>query len=119
MEAMEAWPHADERVMQRSYNEQVCISCAWFTYGLDGRCHTVVRCALQEAQLQQGQHLTHCCRNWKAVHHMETGPAAAAQPQPWVLILIMGAESTVVPTGFFTFPRRIFCDFSRQLDWRN
>ena len=22
MEAMEAWPHADERVMQRSYNEQ-------------------------------------------------------------------------------------------------
>ena len=33
MEAMEAWPHADERVMQRSYNEQVCISCAWFTYG--------------------------------------------------------------------------------------
>ena len=78
MEAMEAWPHADERVMQRSYNEQVCISCAWFTYGLDGRCHTVVGCALQEAQLQQGQHLTHCCRNWKAVRHMETGPAAAA-----------------------------------------
>ena len=50
MEAMEAWPHADERVMQRSYNEQACISCAWFTYGMDGHCHTVVRCALQEAQ---------------------------------------------------------------------
>ena len=82
MEAMEAWPHADERVMQRSYNEQVCISCAWFTYGMDGHCHTVVRCALQEAQLQQGQHLTHCCRNWTAFHHMEAGPAAAAQPQP-------------------------------------
>ena len=73
MEAMEAWPHADERVMQRSYNEQVCISCAWFTYGMDGHCHTVVGCALQEAQLQRGQHLTHCCRTgrqcttWKPV----------------------------------------------------
>ena len=78
MEAMEAWLHADDRVMQRSYAEQVCISCAWFTYGMDGHCHTVVGCALQEVQLQQGQHLTHCCRNWKAVHQAETGPAAAA-----------------------------------------
>ena len=38
---------------------------------MDGHCYTVVGCALQEAQLQRGQHLTHCCRNWKAVHHME------------------------------------------------
>ena len=30
-------------------------------------------------QLQQGQHLTHGCRNWKPVHHVETGPAVAAQ----------------------------------------
>ena len=47
---MEAWPHADDRVMQRSYTEQVCISCARFTYGMDGHCHTVVGCALQEVQ---------------------------------------------------------------------
>ena len=46
---------------------------------MDGHCYTVVGCALQEAQLsQRGQHLTHCCRNWKAVHHMEAGPAVAA-----------------------------------------
>ena len=59
---------------------QVSISCAWFTYGMldDGHSYTVVGCALQEAQLQRGQHLTHCCRNWKAVHHMEAGPAVAA-----------------------------------------
>ncbi|MDC3010013.1 hypothetical protein OAZ06_03560 [Synechococcus sp. AH-736-G20] len=45
---------------------------------MDGHCYTVVGCALQEAQLQRGRHLTHCCRNWKAVHHMEAGPAVAA-----------------------------------------
>ena len=78
MEAMEAWPHADERAMQRSFTQQVCISCAWFTYGMVGHCHRVVGCALQEAQLQQGQHLTHCCRNWKAVHTMEICGTVAA-----------------------------------------
>ena len=33
---------------------------------------------LMEALLEQGQHLTHGCRNWKPVHHVETGPAVAA-----------------------------------------
>ena len=45
---------------------------------MDGHCYTIVGCALQEAQLQRQQYLTHCCRNWKAVHHMEAGPAVAA-----------------------------------------
>ena len=35
MEAMEEWGHDDERVIQRSYTAEVCISCAWFTYGVD------------------------------------------------------------------------------------
>ena len=74
---MEEWDHADVRVIQRSYTA-VCISCAWFTYGMDGHCHTVVGCALHEVQLQQGQHLTHCCRNCKAVHKMEIGGTVAA-----------------------------------------
>ena len=78
MEAMEEWGHADDRVMQRSYTVEVCISCAWFTYGMDAHCHTCVGCALMEKQLEQGQHLTHCCRNWKAVHKMEICGTVAA-----------------------------------------
>ena len=65
MEAMEEWGHADDRMIQRSYTSEVCISCAWFTYGMDAHCHTCVGCALMQAQLEQGQHLTHRCRNWK------------------------------------------------------
>ena len=86
---MEEWGHADDRVIQRQYSEKVCMSCAWFTYGIDAHCHTCVGCALMEALLEQGQHLTHGCRNWKPVHQMETGPAVAARksraqfpPQP-------------------------------------
>ena len=78
MPAMEEWAHVDDRVMQRSYTAEVCISCAWFTYGMDAHCHTCVGCALMEKQLEQGQHLTHCCRNWKAVHKMKIGGTVAA-----------------------------------------
>ena len=78
MEAMEEWGHADDRVIQRSHTSEVCISCAWFTYGIDAHCHTCVGCALMEKQLEQGQHLTHCCRNWKAVHKMEISGTFAA-----------------------------------------
>ena len=78
MEAMEEWGQADDRVIQRSYTSEVCISCAWFTYGIDAHCHTCVGCALMQALLEKGQHLTHSCRNWKPVHHVETGPAVAA-----------------------------------------
>ena len=49
---MEELGHADESVIQRSYTAEACISCAWFTDGMDGHCHTVVGCALQEVQLQ-------------------------------------------------------------------
>jgi len=40
---------------------------------MDGHCYTVVGCALQEAQLQRGQHLTPAaatgrqCTTWKPV----------------------------------------------------
>ena len=51
MEAMEEWGHANDRVIQRSYTAEVCISCAWFTYGVDAHCHTCVGCALMQAQL--------------------------------------------------------------------
>ena len=78
MLAMEEWGHADDRVIQRSYTAEVCISCAWFTYGIDAHCHTCVGCALMQALLEQGQHLTHGCRNRKPVHHVETVPAVAA-----------------------------------------
>ena len=46
MEAMEEWGHADDRVIQRSYTAEACISCAWFSYGMDAHCHTFVGCAL-------------------------------------------------------------------------
>ena len=78
MLAMEEWSHADDRVMQRSYTAEVCVSCAWFTYGMNAHCQTCVGCALMEKQLEQGQHLTHCCRNWKAVHKMEISGTVAA-----------------------------------------
>ena len=51
MLAMEEWGHADDRVIQRQYSEKVCMSCAWFTYGIDAHCHTCVGCALMEALL--------------------------------------------------------------------
>ena len=54
MLAMEEWSHADDRVIQRQYSEKVCMSCAWFTYGIDAHCHTCVGCALTEALLEQG-----------------------------------------------------------------
>ena len=52
MLAMEEWGHADDRVIQRSYTAEVCMSCAWFTYGIDAHCHTCVGCALIEALLE-------------------------------------------------------------------
>ena len=82
MEAMEEWVHADNLVIQRSYIAEVCISCAWFTYGMDVRCHTCVGCALMQAQLEYGQHLTHGCSNWKRMHQMETGGTVAAWIEP-------------------------------------
>ena len=91
MLAMEEWDHADDRVIQRSYTAEACISRARFTYGTNTHCHTCVGCALMQPQLQQGQHLTHRCRNWKPVHHVETAPAVAAwksrvqfTPQPGI-----------------------------------
>ena len=33
---------------------------------------------LREALLEQGQHLTHGCHDWKPVPHVETGPSVAA-----------------------------------------
>ena len=44
MEAMEEWGHADARVMQRSYTAEVCVSCAWFTYGMDTLPHLCRLC---------------------------------------------------------------------------
>ena len=41
-------------------------------------CLNSLRAMLVQPQLEQGQHLTHGCRNWKPVHHVETGPAVAA-----------------------------------------
>ena len=78
MEAMEEWGHADDRVIQRSYTAEVCISCAWFTYGMEAHCHTCVGCALMQARVEQGQHLMHRCLNRKPVHHVKTAPAVAA-----------------------------------------
>ena len=49
MEVMEEWGRADDRVMQRSYIAEVCISCAWFCHEIDGHCHTCAGCALMQA----------------------------------------------------------------------
>ena len=78
MEAMEEWGHADDRVMQRSYTAEVYLSSAWFTYGMDAHFHTCVGYALMEKQLEQGQHLTHCCHDWKAIYKVEIGGTVAA-----------------------------------------
>mgnify|MGYP004190913227 CR=1 FL=1 len=37
---------------------------------IDAHCHTCVGCALIEALLEQGQHLTHGCRQWKVACKM-------------------------------------------------
>ena len=47
------------------------------TCGIDAHHHTCVGYALMEKQLKQGKHLTHCCRNWKAVYKMESGGTVA------------------------------------------
>ena len=66
-------------MIQRQFSEKVCTSCAWFTYGINAPYRTCFGCALMEALLEQGQHLTHGCRNWKPVHHVETGSAVATK----------------------------------------
>ena len=78
IEAMREWGHADALVMQRSYTAEVFVFCVWLCYGMDQHCHACVGGALMQAQLSQGQHLTHRCRNWKVTHKVETGPAVAA-----------------------------------------
>lgn len=70
MEAMEERGQADDRVIQRSYTSEACISCVGLNYGIDAHFHTSVGCALMKVLLEQGQHLTHGCRNWKPVHHV-------------------------------------------------
>ena len=78
MLALEEWDHADDCVIRRQDSEKACMSCTWFRYGIYAHCHTCVGCVLRKALLEQGQHLTHDCRNWKPVIHVETGPAIAA-----------------------------------------
>ena len=78
MKTMEECVRADDRVMQLSYTAEVCISSVLFCHGIDGHCHTCVDCALMEAQLEQGKHLTQACRNWKPVDYVETGHAVAS-----------------------------------------
>ena len=78
MESMEEWGFPGHGVMQRSFDGSVCCTCRWFTYGMDKHCRTVVGCALLEAQLAQGDHLTHRCSDWSAVTGMKQGGTVAA-----------------------------------------
>ena len=78
MEAMEEWGHADDRVIQRSYTAEVCISCAWFTYGMDAHCHTLLGCTLRRGLLQHGEHLTRQCEHWASVTEVDVGGTVAA-----------------------------------------
>ena len=86
MGTMEEWGHADDRVIQRQYSEKVCMSCAWFTYGIDAHCHTCVGCALMEALLEQGQHLTGAAirnprTNWEQVPLSQHEKAGCSSPR--------------------------------------
>ena len=78
MLAIEEWGHADACMMQHSYAAEVFISRAGFTYGIDAHCQTCVGCALMEALLEQGHHLTHGYSNLKPVHQIEIGGTVAA-----------------------------------------
>ena len=78
MEAMEEWGQADDRVIKRSYTSGVCISCAWFIYGIDAHCHTLLGCTLRQKQLQQGQHLNKKFKLWVPTLQKEMGRAPEA-----------------------------------------
>ena len=61
---MEEWDFVDHRDLQNWKAGVVCMTCQYFTNGVDQHCHTVDGCNLRQKQLQQGQHLKKRCKFW-------------------------------------------------------
>ena len=69
---MEEWGFVDGRQLARSYSSKVCMTCQHFGYGVDAHSHTLLGCNLWLGLLQDGEHLTQCCKHWTAVTEIKT-----------------------------------------------
>ena len=61
---MEEWTYVDDRELTNCCCQRICITCEFFTHGVDAHCRTLVACRIREQQLQQGEHLTKVCKLW-------------------------------------------------------
>ena len=64
---MEKWAWVDERDLVPFRAARVCMTCQYFSWGVDGHCHTLLGCTLRRGLLQHGEHLTRQCDHWASV----------------------------------------------------
>ena len=74
---MEEWDYIDKRELQNWKGQRICITCQWFTYGVDSSCRTILGCNLRRQQLQQGEHLLKRCDTWSTLFDKPIGRAEA------------------------------------------
>ena len=70
---MEEWAFVEERELTSWKGQKVCITCQYFTYGVDMHCRTILGCKLKRQQLQQGQHLLKQCQYWSTLVNQPIG----------------------------------------------
>ena len=64
---MEEWTYVEAEELESFCGNRACMTCSYFTYGVDISCRTLVACRLRQQQLVQGEHLTKQCRHWLPV----------------------------------------------------
>ena len=64
IKVMKKWNFVDESDLQNWTVGLVCLSCQYFSYGIDQHCHTMVGCNLRQKQLHQGRHLKKRRKLW-------------------------------------------------------
>ena len=74
---MEKWDYIDDRELHNWKGQRICITCQWFTYGVDSCCRTILGCNLRRQQLQQGEHLLKRCDHWSTLVDKPIGRAEA------------------------------------------
>ena len=72
------WAFIDDAELQGWKGACICMTCQYFTYGVDQHCHTLLGCTLRQKQLQQGQHLKKMCKLWAPTWQKEMRMAPEA-----------------------------------------
>ena len=72
-EEPEEWDYFDYGELQNSKGSAVCMTCEHLTYCSTKSCVTLLTCPIHRKLIQQGEHLTKRCKNWRKKRVLEIG----------------------------------------------